>query len=144
MLDCKKRGLAGSSYSRIRDTPYPWLTACEATMEPDAFVQGKCFCERTMISRAPAADVSTCRSKSADGVEVERVCDYVVACKGLRSNVRKVKVIEDYDSRPLMPVGFEVRCKERAAGSEDLESPEAAARCQWRENIFGGGQCGRC
>ena len=106
-------------------------------MEPDAFVQGKCSDERTMISRAPAADVSTCRSKSVDGAEVERMYDCAVACKGLRSNSLKVKVIEDYDSRSPKPVRFEVRCKERAAGSEDLESPKAAARCQWRENIFG-------
>ena len=68
-------------------------------MEPETFVQGKWY-ERTMIIRVPAADVSTCRSKGPDGVEIKRMCDYVVACKGLKTKIRKVEVIRDYFSRP--------------------------------------------
>ena len=41
----------------------------------------------------------------------ERMFDFVVACKGLRSINRKVEVIEDFDSRPHKPVIFEVRCQ---------------------------------
>ena len=46
-----------------------------------------------------------------EGVELERMCDCVVACKFLRSKIRKMEVIADDDSRPQMPVRFEVRCK---------------------------------
>ena len=62
-----------------------------------------------MIIRVPAEDVSTCR----DGLAVERMYDYVVACKGLRKKRRKVAVIED-DARPHTPVRFEGRCQREA------------------------------
>ena len=65
--------------------------ACDANMEPETFVQGKWFTERTMIMRAPAANLSTWRSKGPDGVEVERMWDYVVPCKDLKTKVRKWK-----------------------------------------------------
>ena len=54
---------------RTRDTPNPWLMACDANMEPDTFVQGKWFTERTMATRVPATDVSPCRLKGPDGVQ---------------------------------------------------------------------------
>ena len=68
-------------------------------MESTAFEQGKWFDDRTMIIRTAAADVSTCRSKGPDGVEGERMYDYVVACQGLRSKIRRVEGIEDCDTR---------------------------------------------
>ena len=96
---------------RTRDTPCPWLMACDANVEPETLVQCKWFSERTMIMRVPAADVSMCRSMGPGGVGVERMYDYVVACKGLKTKNRKVEVIEDNDSRPHDLVRFEVRCK---------------------------------
>ena len=54
-------------------------------MEPDSFVKGKWFDERTMIIRVPPADGSKCRWKGLDGVGAGRMYDYVVICKGLRS-----------------------------------------------------------
>ena len=50
--------------------------------------------------------------------------DYMVACKGLWSKNRSVKVIEDCDSTG------------RAARSGDLQGPKAVARYQWRANAF--------
>ena len=74
--------------------------ACGANMKPETFAQGKWFSERTMIIRVAAADVSTCRSKGPDGVEVQRMYDYVVACNDFWVKLRKVEVVDDYDSRP--------------------------------------------
>ena len=74
---------------RIRDTQYPWLMACDANMEPNAFVQGRWFDGRTMVIRVAAADVSKWRSRRLEEVDVERRYDYVVACKGL--HVKKSK-----------------------------------------------------
>ena len=85
--------------------------ACDANVEPGTFIQGKWSKERTMIIRVPAADASTCRSKGPDGVEVERMCDYVVACRGGKTTNREGEVVEDFDSRPHKLVRFEVRCK---------------------------------
>ena len=68
-----------------RDTPYPWLVACDANMEPNAFVQGELLDERTTIIGAPAADLSTCRSEGSNVVGVERKYDCDVVRKGPRS-----------------------------------------------------------
>ena len=46
-----------------------------------------------MIIRVPAADASTCRSKGPDGVDVERMYDYLVACESLKTNIRQVEVM---------------------------------------------------
>ena len=47
------------------------MVDCDANMEPDAVLKLKWFGGR--------ADVSTCRSKDPDGIEVGRVYDYVAA-----------------------------------------------------------------
>ena len=52
---------------------------------------------------------------------MERMYDYVVACKGLRSQIRKMEVIEDNDSRPRKPVRFEVRCKKEPQEVRNLD-----------------------
>ena len=83
---------------------------------PVAQVQGKWVDEGTVTISVPAADVSTCRSKGEDGIGsgknvFERIYDYVVACKSLRSKIRRVELFEHCDSRPQKPVRFEVRCK---------------------------------
>ena len=52
-----------------RDTPYRWLSACDANMEPGVFVLEKWFGESGTIIRVPAANISNCRSKGADDVE---------------------------------------------------------------------------
>ena len=125
---------------RTKDAPYPCLIACDAKMEPDACVQGKWFYERTMINRAPTADVSTCKSKNPDEVEAEHTYEYVVACKDFRFKIQKVDVFDGYDPNPHKPVRFEVRCKKHG----DLEGPEAVARCQWRQSTLNGGQYAKC
>ena len=55
------------------DMPYPWSMACDANMEPETFVHGMWLSERTMIARAPAANISTRRSKGSEGVDAERM-----------------------------------------------------------------------
>ena len=86
------------------------MIACVANVEPDFFVEGNGFVERTLFLRVPVADVSTCRSKGQDGIVVERM--YEVACKGLRLKARKMEMSEDYDSRPIKLLKFELRCQE--------------------------------
>ena len=105
---------------RARDT-YPLLVACDANMEPETFLQGKWCRERAMIIRDPAADFPTCRSKGAHEVQVERMFDSLVACRGLKAKLRKVEVLENYDSRPLTLVRFEVRCKKEQQESRILK-----------------------
>ena len=89
---------------QVRDTPYP-------DVEPDVFVKGK-------LHELRRAD-----QKKKDRIEVERMCDCVVACKGMRTNIRKMEVVEDFVSRPHQHVRFEAR-------SEDLACPTAVAKCQ--------------
>ena len=81
------------------------------TWSIETYVQGRCFEERAMVLRDPAADVFTCRSQRPDGVDIERMYDDVVACTGLEPKNREVEVVEDFDSRPHKPVKFEGRCK---------------------------------
>ena len=70
--------------------------------------------------------------------------DYVVACKGLRSQIRKMEAIEDNDSRPRKPVRFEVGCKKEPREVRNLEGPQANARSQWRKSTSSGRQRARC
>ena len=105
---------------RARDT-HPLLISCDANMEPKTFIQGKWCSERAMIIRDPAADFSTCRSNGADEVEVGRMFESLVACKGLKAKLRKVEALENYDSRPLTLVRFEVRCKKEQQESRILK-----------------------
>ena len=121
----------------MRDTPYPWLMPGDANMEPETFAQGKWFNERATIIRVPAADVSTCRSKGPDGVEVEveRMYEYVVAWRGPDAKLQKGEVVDDFDSRPRKFVRFEVRRK-GATRREDIEESEAATRLQRRKSSY--------
>ena len=66
--------------------------------------------------------------KKKDEIEVERVCDCVVVCNGMRKNIRKMEVVEDFVSRPHQHVRFEAR-------SEDLACPTAVARRQRGKNV---------
>ena len=77
-----------------------------------------------MIMRVPVAGVSACKSKGPDGVQMERMKNYVVACKCLKSNNRKVDVVEDFYSRPHKPVKFEVRCKKETQQVRVLKIPK--------------------
>ena len=90
-----------------------------------------------MVIRVPAADLSTLRSKGPDGVEVGRLYEYFVVCKGLRPKSRDMEVIEDYDSRQHKPVSVDVRCRKASqevmvlkARNLCLESAEQKCRLQ--------------
>ena len=51
------------------------LIACDADMEPDAFVEGRRFDERTMNHSSPSRLYVI---EGPDGVEVEQMSDYAV------------------------------------------------------------------
>ena len=69
--------------NHVRGHGTPWLIACDANIESDAFVQYQWFGERTLDYQSSSQSI--CRSKGPDGVEVARMYDHVVACKGLFS-----------------------------------------------------------
>ena len=62
--------------------------------------------------------------RGPDGVQVERMYDYVVACKCPLTEIRKVEVIEDHDSRQRKPVRIEVRCKKEPQEVAILKVPK--------------------
>ena len=102
---------------RARTTKHPWLMACDATMSPEDFEKTLWFRKDQMHVLAPAG-VSTCRSKNTEGEWVE-VYDHVIACNSLQGKIAKMKVLEDYESRPPTAVSFVVeRGKERQEWSE--------------------------
>ena len=71
-----------------------------------------------MHAMAPEG-LSTCRSKNAKVVWVEKVYDCVIARNRLKGKILKMKVIEDFESRPHKAVTFVVeRGKERQESSE--------------------------
>ena len=78
-----------------RNTQYPQTRACGANMEPEDFVQGKWVSERGKVGRTRQSGHRA-----------------LVARKGLRSNLRKVLVMEGCDSRPHKPAWCEVLCRE--------------------------------
>ena len=73
--------------------------AFDANMSQTPSRKEKGLDKRNMIIRVPAADVYTCTSKGPDGMEVERMYDSVVGCKGLRSKIREVGTVEDDGSK---------------------------------------------
>ena len=92
-------------------------------------MKGKWFDEETMIIRVTAADVSTCRSEGHDGTKVERI----LLCgggKGWRSNIRKVDVIEDYDSSPCKLVMLDVSPTKK---NEDAEESRSSFALKWKK-----------
>ena len=66
------------------------------------------------------------------GVDIERVFDHVMECRGLHRKVRKVEGIEGYDSRPHKIVRFEVRFRKEPRYMLNFEGPKAAPRSKWR------------
>ena len=67
---------------RTRDTPCPWLVACDANMELETCEQGEWLRENAMIIQAPAADVSMCRFTGSVRAGVERIYGCVVGPRG--------------------------------------------------------------
>ena len=65
--------------------------------------------------------VSTKRSKNAKGERAEKVHDYAIACCCLKGTISDVKVIEDFESRPLKAVTFIVE-----RGKAGMERSKAA------------------
>ena len=53
-------------------------------------------------------NASTCRSKGTKGEWIEKVYDYVIACKSLKGKFSQMKVVEDFESRPHNAVSFVV------------------------------------
>ena len=92
---------------QTRRTPYPWLVACAANMEPEALSQGSWHNERYMTIKTPRGG-STCRSTSQDGVLVTGIYHCVTVRRGLENKVTDMEVVEESDSRPHKPVVFRV------------------------------------
>ena len=103
---------------RTRATKHPWLIACDANMSPENFERSLWFRKDQMHVRAPEG-VSTCRSKNVKGDWIEKVYDYVIACNSLKGEISKMKVVEDFESRPHEAVIFAVeRGRERQEWNE--------------------------
>ena len=60
----------------------------------------------------------------------------VVACRGLRSNIREVEVIEDYVSRLPTLVRFKVRCQKEPQEVKILKIPRPLPGVQGGQNTF--------
>ena len=56
---------------------------------------------------------STCRSKGAKREWIEKVSDNVIACDSLKGTISKMKVVEDFESRPHKAVCIVVERKKR-------------------------------
>ena len=89
-----------------------------------------------MIIRVPAADVSTCRSKGFDGVEIERIYACVVPCKGPEAKNRKGEATEDFDSRPRTRVRFEVQCKKEPQKVRIMKVPKPLPGCSGGKGAY--------
>ena len=101
----------------ILEKPEP-RTACDANMSPEDFEKSLSF-RKDQMHLIPPEGVSTCRSKNAKGVWLEKVYDHVMACNSLEGTISKMKVMEDFESRPRKAVTFVVeRGKERQEWSE--------------------------
>ena len=87
-----------------RITEHPWLVACDANMSPEDFEKSLWFRKNPDVEAAENA--STCRSNSAEGEWVEKVCDCVIACCSLKGKISQMKVVEDLESRPHKAVPF--------------------------------------
>ena len=83
----------------------PVADLCDANMEPGTFSHGKWLYEK--LQTYPFAD-----QRAQTEVQEEGMYDYVVACEGLKTNIRQVELIEEYESR-------------RSARSNNTEGPEA-------------------
>ena len=66
----------------------------------------------------------TCRSKGTTGKDIGNIDDCVVPCKGLRSTIRKVEALEDYDPRPHGLVRLEVRSQKELQDVKTLKAPK--------------------
>ena len=49
--------------------------------------------------KAPGEEVSTCRSKGPDGELIVGKYDHVVASQSLQVMIKKMNVVDDFDSR---------------------------------------------
>ena len=61
-------------------TRHLWLVACDASMCPENLKKSLWF-QRERMHVVASKEVSTCRSKGAEGERIERTHDYVIACK---------------------------------------------------------------
>ena len=72
----------------------------DANICPEDFEKSLRFQRERMHVVVPK-EASTCRSKDLKGNWTERTDDYVVACPSLRVKISQMKVVEDFESRPL-------------------------------------------
>ena len=114
----RNEALLEAVLKRTRTTKHPWLIACGANMSPEDFEKSLWFRKEQMYVMAPEG-VSTCRSRNAKGEWVEKVYDYVIACRSLEGRISDMQVLEDFEPRPHKAVTFVVqRGKERQEWNE--------------------------
>ena len=62
------------------------------------------FQSKHMSIKAPAEEVSTCRSRGPKCELIEKTYDYVIASRGLWGKITKMEVVGDFDSGPRKAV----------------------------------------
>ena len=89
-----------------RATGHLCFSACDAHLNPEEFKKSLWYQSRHMFIEATEEGVSTCRSKGPNGELIERTYDYVIASHSLQGKIKKIKVMEDVESRPHKAVIF--------------------------------------
>ena len=115
---------------RTRRTPYPWLVACDANMEPEVFAQSSCFNEKYKTIKTTRGG-STCRNlaRSCVGRKNERPC-HSLHKLGNQSG--------GHGRRPHKPAVFEVML-----GQEQKISQRARCRELYQEAVVNNFQVAR-
>ena len=129
---------------QARTTRHPCLVACDANMEPEDVKKSLWFKNRYMFIEAPG-EVSACGSKGSNGELTERTYDNVTTSQSQWGKIKKMEVVEDFESRPHKAVTFlEERDKELQEVRE-LKMPKAlpgysGGKLSGRSKAEGGGE----
>ena len=105
----RNEALMEAVVKQMRTTTLSWLIACDANMCPEDFKKSLCFKSKHMLSEAPGQGVSTCISKGAKGEFIEITYHHVIASRRLQGRIKKMEVVEDFESRPHKAVTFMVK-----------------------------------
>ena len=73
--------------------------------------------EKCMFVEVPDEGISTCFSKGPKGELTEKTYDNVSGSQSLQGKVKRMEVVEDFDSRPIKVVAFLV---ERDKGDSEI------------------------
>ena len=89
----RNEALMEAAVKQARTTRHQWLIACDASMSPRDVEKSMWFQSKHMFIKAPAEEVSTCRSRGPQDELTERTYDHVFASRRLRGKVTKMEVV---------------------------------------------------